>query len=338
MRKAAIAIFCMAGAYAAPMSAHAQPAADFYAGKTLEIYAGSSAGAGYDLYARLLSRNIGKHLPGSPTVVVKNLAGAGGVRLANWLYSVAPRDGLAIGTFGRGVAFDGLLNPKAVTFDGRKFGWIGSVNDEVSVCAAWSSSGVTKFEDLLTRELTVGSTGAGGDTFIFSNILNGVLGAKLKIVSGYPGGNEISLALERGEVQGRCGWSWSSLNATHAKWVASGQVRVLAQLGLSKHPDLPNVPLALEFARTPEQSDSLRLVFARQAMAWPFAAPPETPKARIQDLRKAFLAAMKDPALLSDAKNGGFEIRPVTGEEIEQILADAYAVPEAIVRRTAEQL
>jgi tripartite-type tricarboxylate transporter receptor subunit TctC len=325
-------------AFAALSSAQAQSSDAFYAGKNLEIYAGSSAGAGYDLYARLLSRHIGKHLPGTPTIVVKNLAGAGGLRLANWLYSVAPRDGSVIGTFGRGVAFESLLNPKSDSFDGRKFGWIGSVNDEVSVCVAWNSSGVDKFEDVFAKELTVGSTGAGGDTFIFSTLLNGVLGAKLKIVSGYPGGNEISLAMERGEVQGRCGWSWSSLSATHAKWVEGGQVRVLAQLGLAKHPDLPNVPLALEFAKSDEQRDSLRLVFARQAMAWPFAAPPGTPAARVQDLRKAFMAALQDPALLADAGKGGFEVRPVSGEDIDTMLGQAFQIPEAVVKRTAGML
>ena len=328
----------MACALAALSSAQAQSSDAFYAGKNLEIYAGSSAGAGYDLYARLLSRHFGKHLPGTPTIVVKNLAGAGGLRLANWLYSVAPRDGLSIGTFGRGVAFESLLNPKSDSFDSRKFAWIGSVNDEVSVCVAWNSSGVAKFEDVFTKELTVGSTGAGGDTFIFSTLLNGVLGARLKIVSGYPGGNEISLAMERGEVQGRCGWSWSSLSATHSKWVEGGQVRVLAQLGLAKHPDLPNVPLALEFAKSDEQRDSLRLVFARQAMAWPFVAPPGTPAARVQDLRKAFVAALNDSALLADAGKGGFEVRPVSGEDIEAMLSQAYQIPEAVVKRTADML
>ena len=313
-------------------------ASGFYAGKTLEIYAGSSAGAGYDLYARLVSRHIGKHLPGAPSVVVKNYAGAGGVRLANWLYGVAPRDGLSIGTFGRGVAFETLLNPKAAAFDGRQFSWIGSVNDEVSVCVASNKSDVARFEDVLSRELTVGSTGAGGDTFIFSTLLNAVLGAKLKIVSGYPGGNEISLALERGEVHGRCGWSWSSLSATHAKWVEGGQVRVLAQLGLWKHPDLPNVPLALDFAKTPEQRDALKLVFARQAMAWPFMAPPATPTQRVQELRAGFSGAMKDPALLQEAKAANFEIRPVSGEEIEKILGEAFAIAPDVVARMADML
>ncbi len=338
MLKTACAVASLVCLQVSMSSAHAQPAPNFYAGKSIDIYAGSSVGAGYDLYARLLSRHLGKHLAGSPKIIVKNLAGAGGMTLASWLYNVAPRDGLVMGSFGRGVAFEGLLNPKNVALDGRKFGWIGSMNDEVSVCAAWSSSGITRFEDLFTKELAVGATGAGGDTFIFSALLNKVLGTKLKIVNGYPGGNEISLALERGEVLGRCGWSWSSMKATHAKWVESGKVHVLAQLGLNKHPDLPNVPLALEFAKTAEQSDSLKLVFARQAMAWPFAVPPGTPAARVQELRTAFAAATSDISLLNESQTAGLEVRPVMGEEIDRLLGQVYDIPSEVVRRTIEVL
>jgi tripartite-type tricarboxylate transporter receptor subunit TctC len=317
-------------------SASAQPAAG--GGKTLEINVGTSAGAGYDLYARLLARHLGKHIAGAPALVVKNMAGAGGMRLFSYLANVAPKDGSVIGTFGRGVAFEDLLNPKSGMPDGRTFGWLGSMNDEVSVCVAWKSSDVTKFEDVMTRELTVGASGAGGDTFIFPSVLNGVLGTRFKIVNGYPGGNEISMALERGEVQGRCGWSWSSLKATHLKWVETGQMRVITQIGLTKHPDLPNVPLALEFAKTAEQSDALRLVFARQSMAWPFAAPPGTPKARVEELRKAFAATLDDPEFVADAQKIGLEVRQVHGEEIDTILAQAYGVAEGTVRRTAEML
>ena len=335
MFRIAAALCCVASTLATATPSYAQASRDFYAGKTLEIYAGSSVGAGYDLYARLLSRHIGKYLPGTPNVVVRNMDGAGGLRLANWLYSVAPHDGLAIGTFGRGVAFENLFNPVNAPFDGRKFGWIGSINDEVSVCVSWKSSGVAKFEDLLTHDLTVGATGAGGDSYIFSVLLNSVLGTRLKIVNGYPGGNEISLALERGEVQGRCSWSWSSMKATHGKWIESGQIHVLTQFGLRKHPDLPDVPLAVDLAKTSEQGDTLRLVFARQSMAWPFALPPNTPPARIAELRKAFVAAMTDPALLNEAQAAGYEIRPVTGEEIDRILGETYAIPAAVISHTA---
>ncbi|HWG06407.1 MAG TPA: tripartite tricarboxylate transporter substrate-binding protein [Beijerinckiaceae bacterium] len=334
MLRTAIVAVCLAWIGGAAPTADAQG----NTAKGLDIYVGSSPGAGYDLYARLLSRYMDKYLPGKPTIRVINMDGAGGLTLANWLYSVAPHDGQILGTFGRGVAFENLLEPQHATFDGRKFGWVGSMNDEVSVCVAWNTSGITKFEDLQTKELTVGATGAGGDTYVLANLLNSVLGTKLKIVNGYPGGNEISLALERGEVQGRCGWSWSSLKATHMDWIKSGKMRVIVQLGLNKHPDLPDVPSALDFVKTPEQRDILKLVFARETMAWPFATPPGVPPARLAEFRKAFVAATKDPDLLSEAEKSQFEIRPVTGEQIDKILADAYNIPAATISRTAELL
>ena len=193
----------------------AESPAEFFKGKTVELYIGYSVGGGYDLYARVLARHLGKFIPGHPTVVPKNMEGAGSLRLANWLYRVAPKDGTALGTFGRGTAFDPVLGEPGAQFDGTKFSWIGSANDEVSVCVAWQNTGVTSFNDLLTRDFTVGGTGGSSDTDQFPRIINGVLGTKMRIVSGYPGGNDVVLAMERGEVQGRCGWSWSSVKATH---------------------------------------------------------------------------------------------------------------------------
>ncbi|MDF2118230.1 tripartite tricarboxylate transporter substrate-binding protein [Roseiarcaceae bacterium H3SJ34-1] len=306
--------------------------------KTLEIYVGTSVGAGYDTYARLLSRSIGQHRPGSPAVVVKNMAGAGGMTLATWLDRVAAKDGSVIGTFGRGIAFERLLNPAKTFPDGRSFNWIGSMNDEVSVCVAMSSSNIKTFEDLQRQPLTVGASGAGGDTFIFPTVLNGVLGTQLKIINGYPGGNEISLAMERGEVAGRCGWSWSSLQALHGDLVSNGKMRVLVQLGLTKHPDLPNVPLAQDFAKTEDQRSALELIFARQAMAWPYAAPPGTPKARVDELRKAFASATADPELLAAAQKSGLEVRPVSGANVEKIVDKAYRTPAPLVKLASELL
>src|SRR5499427_4199554 len=207
---------------------YAQTPAEFYRGKTVEIYVGYTVGGGYDLYARLLARHIGKHIPGNPTVIAKNMEGAASLRLANWLYQVAPKDGSVFGTIGRGTAFDPILGQKGAQFDGTKFTWIGSANNEVSVCVSWNAtSGIKKFEDLFTKEITVGGTSMSADTDQFPRILNGVLGTKMKIVSGYPGGSEVVLAMERGEVQGRCGWSWSSLISTHKSWLDEKKITVL---------------------------------------------------------------------------------------------------------------
>ncbi|HEX2726049.1 MAG TPA: hypothetical protein VHN20_09545 [Beijerinckiaceae bacterium] len=318
-------------------TAQAQSPAEFYKGKTVEIYIGYSVGGAYDVYARLLARHMGKHIPGKPTVVNKNMEGAGSLRLANWLYNVAPKDGTAFGIIGRGIPFDPLLGGGG-QFDATKFSWIGSANDEVSICAAWHATPVNTFEDLLTREMIVGGTASGADTDQFPKIVNGVLGAKMRVISGYPGGNEITLAMERGEVQGRCGWSWSSVKATHPTWVNDKKIKILMQLSLAKHPDLPDVPLITDLAKTDEQRQILKLVFARQVMGRPFLGPPGIPDDRLAALRKAFMDTMKDPEFLTEAEKGKLEITPVAGEEIQKLVAEVYATPKDIAAKAGAML
>ena len=237
----------------------AQSPAEFYKGKTVEVYIGFSVGGAYDGYARLLARHMGKHLPGNPTLVPKNMEGAGSLRLANWLAGVAPKDGSVIAIIARGTAFDPLLGRGGAQFDATKLSWIGSANDEVSICTAWHTTPVATFEDLTAKEMIVGGTGGSADTDQFPRVLNGVFGTKMKVISGYPGGNDINLAMERGEVQGRCGWSWSSVGATHPTWLTEKKIKILAQMSLAKHPDLPDVPLIMDFAKTEEQRQILRL-------------------------------------------------------------------------------
>jgi tripartite-type tricarboxylate transporter receptor subunit TctC len=325
---------------AAPVSlAWAQSPADFYKGKTVEMQIGYSPGAsGYDVYARLIARYLGNHIPGNPTVVPKNVEGAGSLRLANYLYNAAPKDGTVIGTIGRGVPFDPLLGNKAAQFDASKYTWIGSANDEVSVCVAWQGTGITKFEDLYTKQMTVGGTGGGSDTDVFPQILNGLFGTKMKLISGYPGGNDIGLAMERGEVQGRCGWSWSSVKATRQDWIDQKKVAILVQLSLAKHPDLPNVPLITDLAKTDEQKQILKLIFARQVMGRPYLAPPGVPNDRVQALRTAFLETMKDPEFLAAADKGKLEITPVSGADIDKLVREVYQTPPAVAAKAAEVL
>ncbi len=318
--------------------AWAQSPAEFYKGKNVDLMVGYSAGGGYDVYARMIARYIGKHIPGNPTVVVKNLDGAGSLRLANALYNQLPKDGTVFGTVARGAAFDPLLGNKAAQFDASKFSWIGSANDEVSVCVAWHTSGITKIEETFDKELIVGGTGPSADTDQFPRIVNGVLGTKMKIVTGYPGGNDVSLAMERGEVQGRCGWSWSSVISTRKDWYDSKKINVLVQMSLAKHPDLPNVPLVLDLAKTPEQKQILTLVFARQALGRPFLAPPGVPADRLAALRKAFMDTMKDPEFIAEADKAKLEITPIDGEKVQQIVVDAYKVDPAIAKKTEELL
>jgi tripartite-type tricarboxylate transporter receptor subunit TctC len=324
----------------APIPAgYAQGPADFYKGKTVDLMIGYSVGGGYDVYARLLARHMGKHIPGNPIITPKNMDGAGSLRLANWLYNVAPKDGLVFGTIGRGTGFDPLLGSRTAQFDGTKFNWIGSANDEVSVCVVWNGrTKITRFEDLLTNELTVGGTGAAADTDQFPRIINGVLGTRMKIITGYPGGNDVNLALERGEVDGRCGWSWSSVKSTRASWVSEKKITILMQLSLAKHPDLPDVPLIVDLAKTDEQRQILKLIFARQALGRPYLAPPNVPQDRVEALRKAFMDTMKDKDFLAEADKAQLEITPIDGATVQRLVTEVYQTPPAIAHKAAEIL
>jgi tripartite-type tricarboxylate transporter receptor subunit TctC len=315
-----------------------QTPADFYRGKALELDISSSVGGGYDAYARMLARHIGRFIPGNPIVVPKNMEGAGGLRLANLLYNAAPKDGTNVATIYRGTVFDPLLGGKGAQFDATKFTYIGSANNEVSVCVAWHTTGIVKYEEVLAKELVVGASGFSADTYQFPKIANGVLGTKFKIITGYPGGNDIDLAMERHEVQGRCGWSWTSVKATHQSWLDAKKINVLFQMGLSKHPDLPDVPLIVDLADHAEGRAILKLIFARQVMAWPYLAPPGIPKDRAAALRRAFIDTMTDRDFLADAEKSLLEIRPVAGEDIQKLVEEVYATPAAIAQRAAEIL
>jgi tripartite-type tricarboxylate transporter receptor subunit TctC len=323
----------------AVMAAPAQDVADFYKGKNVELYIGYSVGGGYDLWARVLARHMGRHIPGNPTIVVKNMEGAGSLRLANWLYRIGPKDGSVFGIIGRGTGFDPLLGQQAAQFDATKFTWIGSGNHEVSVCVSFEGrAGVTTFDDLRTKEMTVGGTGASADTDQFPKVVNGVLGTKMKVVSGYPGGNDVVLAMERGELQGRCGWSWSSVKATHGSWIAEKKLNILVQLSLQKHPDLPDVPLIVDLAKTDEDRQILKLIFARQVMGRPFLAPPGIPAERADALRKAFTDTMADPAFMADAEKSQLEVNPVGGDDLQKLVAEIYRTPQEVAKKAAQLL
>jgi len=318
--------------------AFAQSPAEFYKGKSVELYIAYSAGGGYDLYARMVARHLGRHIPGNPQIVPKNMEGAGGLRLANWLYQAAPRDGTVIGATSRNIAFEPLIGNKAAHYDSRQFTWLGSANNEVSVCASWHTSGVATFNDVLSQELTIGSSGTADDTYQYPRLINNVLGSRFRIITGYPGGNDVSVAMERGEVSGRCGWSWSSVMSTRAHWLAEKKINVLIQLSLSKHPDLPQVPLIMDLARNDEERQMFRLIFARQVMGRPFQSTPGVPPDRLKALQKAFMDTMQDPAFLAEADKLKFEITPVAGADIETLVADILRMPPALAERAGTLL
>ncbi len=303
--------------------------ASFYRNKTIDVYIGFSVGGVYDINARLLSRFIGRYIPGNPTLVPRQMTGAASLTLANWLYQAAPKDGSAMGTFARGIAFNPLIGQPAGAIEATKFNWLGSTNDEVSICAARRESGVTRFEQMFERELIVGSTGGSGDDDQLPRLVNGVLGTRFRIVRGFPGGNEIKLAMLRGEVSGRCGWSWSSVKATEAEWLREGSISILLQLSLRRHPDLPDTPLITDYAKTDEGRQIFKVALARQVMAWPFAAPPGTPVERVAALRQAFDETLRDREYLAEAERLNLEITPVPGERIQSLIADVYRTTSA---------
>src|ERR1043166_7457649 len=330
--------FCLGLLIAALAFSRAGAQTDFYRGKTIEIDIGTSVGGGYDAYARMVSRHLGKYIPGNPTVVPKNMEGGGGMRLANFLFNAAPKDGTTIATINRGIGFDQLLGNKSAQFEAARFNWVGSTNNEVSACVAWHTHGITRYEQVFDKELVVGATGPAADTFQFPKIANGVLGTKFKIIPGYPGGNDIDLAMERGEVQGRCGWAWTALKATHQPWLDQKKINILFQMGLDKHPDLPNTPLIMDLAKNDDDRAVFKFIFARQVMAWPYATPPGVPPERVAILRKGFADTLNDKDFLAEAAKGNLEIRPVSGDAIQKLVAEVAATPAAILQRTTALL
>jgi tripartite-type tricarboxylate transporter receptor subunit TctC len=317
-------------------AAGAQSVADFYRGRTITLAIGFSAGGGYDLYARLLARHLGKHIPGEPGIVAQNREGAGSERALLYLYNAAPKDGSVIGTFSRSMAVAPLL--ARAPFDARNLSWLGSISSDVSVCMTWHTSPVKTFPDMLEKPFTMGGLGKEADPDIFALMLRNVFGAKLKLVSGYPGTNDATLAMERREVDGVCGISWSTAKARHIDWIKTRQVNMPVQLGLRKEADLPDVPAVIDLVKDDEQKQMVRLILAGQAMARPYAAPPGIPDDRRNALIAAFAATMKDPEFLADAEKMQADVSPVTAAEIDRLLAEVYATPKPVVAKAAKAI
>jgi len=309
---------------------------DFYRGKTVSLLIGYSVGGGYDAYGRLLARHFGKHLPGNPNVVPQNMSGAGSLKAANYLYSVAPKDGSVIGTFSRSQGIAPLLDK--AEFDSTKFTWLGSVTDEVSLCVTRHDAPVKTFSELLVTPATFGGEGAGSDPNIFALLYRNVFGAKIKIVTGYPGTNEIQLATERGEVDGLCGLSWSTLKGRYPHWLKDKKANILVQAGIKKQPELPDVPSASELAKQADQRQILQLMLIGQAMARPFAAPPGIPADRKAALIAAFGRTTKDPDFLAEAEKLNFEVNPVSADKLDALLAEAYATPKDVIAKAAKAM
>ena len=332
MRRAAAGIIAILAMVASTGLAAAQTA-DKFKGKIFEVVVGYDTGGGYDIYARALARHIGKHLPGNPTVIVKNMPGAQTRTAANYLYNIAPKDGTVIGTIARGLPTEELLGSGGIRFESAKFNWIGSMNNEVSVGVAWHTSPVKTFEETKQREMVVGGI---ADSVLFVQVMNAILGTKFKTISGYKSGGEIGLAMQRGEVEGRMGWSWSSVVSMNPEWIREGKIRNLVQFSTSKHADLPNVPLVTELASNDADRALLELVFSRQVIGRPFIAPPGIDPETVQILRKAFDDTMRDPAFLAEMQKANLEVNPIPGKDVQELINRLFKTPPAVLERAKQ--
>jgi tripartite-type tricarboxylate transporter receptor subunit TctC len=311
----------------------ADPIADFYSGKNLQLAIGYAPGGGYDIYARALARHMARHIPGNPSITVQNMPGAGSIKAANYLYNIAPKDGTVFGGFSRGAFLDPLLGRgDGVQYVAAKYGWLGSISNEVGVCAFRTESGIATWRDMQTKSYVIGSTGAGADSDVFPIVLRKMFGLPMKVVTGYRSAADVVLAINRKEVDGRCGWSWSSMMAWNKDLYQSKAITVVLQLASQKLAELPDTPSIMEVARDADQQAALKLILSRQMMARPYVAPPGLPPERLKALRQAFDATMADPDFLADAQRQDLEVRPVSGREADALINEIYASPPAVVK------
>jgi tripartite-type tricarboxylate transporter receptor subunit TctC len=308
----------------------AQSVAEFYKGKNIAVAIAFSPGGGYDLYARTMARYMGKYIPGNPALVPQNLPGAGGLRVAQYYSQAAPKDGLTFGTFTRMAGIAPLFD-LTQKYDSSKLTWLGAITDSVSVCITWHTSKVRTWDDFLKLPVTLGGTGPSGELDIFTNLYKNVFGAKIKLVSGYPGTAEIMLAMERGELDGVCGIDWTTIKAQRQRWIDAKSINVIAQAAFHKDPDLPNVPLIMELQNDPEKQQILKLFVSAHEFARPYAAPPDIPPDRAAALVAAFDATTRDPDFIAEAAKHQMEVAPVSGRRLADMLVELYRTPEPIL-------
>ena len=329
--KTLVALLSIAGAsLGATQTARADAVSDFYRGRTVEIVVGTGPGGGYDLNARLVSRHIGRFTPGAPRAIVTNTMGAGGITAANLLFNVSARDGSVIGTFSNALLTAPLLTSGAIKFEPRRFHFIGSVSREDGVCVTSRESGVASWSDLLKTEVVIGTTAPGTTTFMYPTMLRNLFGARFRIVSGYPDGSSIVLALERGESQAIC-QTFSSLNAQHPEWIPERKVHPIVVLGLEPNPRLKDAPLVMDLARSEEERRKLKVMLAPTAAGRPFLLPPDAPADRVAALRRAFDAMTQDADFRSDAAKLRIDVEPMGGEAIHRLLEEIYGSPKETI-------
>jgi tripartite-type tricarboxylate transporter receptor subunit TctC len=335
---AALALLVLIGVAAAVLPAHSEDVARFYSGKQVRFIVGSAAGGTYDLLARIVARHMGAHIPGNPTIIVQNQPTAGGIAMANELYALGPKDGTVIGVPLNGIPAAPLLQPKAARFESAKLIWVGSTHSEPYVAYVWHTAPVQNLADVLTKQLVVGATTPGTTMNDFPMLTNAVLGTKFKIVPGYGSTPLMNEALERGEIEGVVGFGWFALNAQAGQLIAQKKIKIITQFGTSRSRLLPDVPLMLDLVRSEADRQALLLLFGRTEYGRPYFLPPDVPPDRVEALRRAFDATMKDPGFVADANRIGFPLDPLSGEQVQAAIAELAKTPPAVVARVRAAL
>jgi tripartite-type tricarboxylate transporter receptor subunit TctC len=325
-------IICGVGLLSLPWSAPSQTSAEgFYTSKVINIVIGYGVGGGYDLYARVLGRHMGRHVPGNPTFTPQNMPGAGALKAANYIYFIAPKDGTVIGTFAQPLLLAPLIG--TATYDSRKFSWIGSVMKEALTCVFSAKSPISSWEDMLTKDHALGGQARGVQMDAFASILRSLFNTKTKLVTGYNGQREIMLAIERGEVDGVCGQSYEALISVYAHLLFENKLKIVLQASKKNWPALQDIPNLFDLATTDEQKSILNFVLGASTMSRIITGPPGVPAERIQVLRDAFDATMKDPEFLAEAQRLNLDVSPLSGAEIDKALAEVYATPKELVKK-----
>ena len=331
----ALAVLCLALpnlVFSGAASAQ-QSVADFYRGKSIDLYIGLTQGGGYDLYARTTAKHMEKHIPGNPNIVPKQMLGAGGQKAAAYVYEVAPKDGTAIAAGPQEIALDQALGTLPIKFDATKVFWIGNPSIDNNVVVMWHTSGVKSIEDAKKKEYVIAATAPNGASAQYPQVLNTLVGTKFKILAGYPGGRDMDLAMERGEVHGRGSNAWASYKATAPDWLKDGKINLIAQIGLTKEKELPNVPLLMDLGPTAEDRAALKLLSSVTAVGRPLFTSPGTPPERVAALRRAFDLTIKDPAYIADLQKINLALNPMGGEELQKIVEETVNTPKPIVER-----
>jgi tripartite-type tricarboxylate transporter receptor subunit TctC len=323
-------VACSGAAVCAPSSVET-----FYRDKQITMIIAGGAGGAYDAYARTFAQFFSVHIPGQPTIVPKNVPAAGGLEGANELYDDSDRTGLAIGALTSASTLDPLFGAPGARYQALRLNWLGSIGKLQNICATWGAVSVKTFADLQSRAVVMGGSGATSDSAVMPKVLNALLGTKIKLIPGYGAGAELELAVERGEIEGFCGLAWSTLKSARPDWIRDRKINVILQMGMSKSPELPNVPMAQDYVTDPLKSKVLRLILLRQEIGRPFAMPPGVPADRVQALRTAFQDTLEDPAFLAEADKEQMEIDALSGDEVTRFLTAAYASPDDVVNQAA---